>query len=91
MQVLAVAHFAERYSLFVIIRLGESIVAVGLGRQPPRRTARLALYGGIALYFVGLAAFRYRILGSPGRTVLGALATLASTSSRPEFPPGSPP
>ena len=27
----AVAHFAERYSLFIIICLGESIVAIGLG------------------------------------------------------------
>jgi low temperature requirement protein LtrA len=30
LQQLAVAHFAERYSLFVIICLGESIVAIGL-------------------------------------------------------------
>jgi low temperature requirement protein LtrA len=31
LQRVAVAHFAERYSLFIIICLGESIVAVGLG------------------------------------------------------------
>jgi low temperature requirement protein LtrA len=31
LQRVAVAHFAERYSLFVIICLGESIVAIGLG------------------------------------------------------------
>ena len=31
LQRVAVAHFAERYSLFVIICLGESIVAVGVG------------------------------------------------------------
>ncbi|MEA2190236.1 MAG: hypothetical protein QOI73_357 [Solirubrobacteraceae bacterium] len=31
LQQVAVAHFAERYSLFVIICLGESIVAIGLG------------------------------------------------------------
>ena len=31
LQEVAVAHFAERYSLFVIICLGESIVAIGLG------------------------------------------------------------
>jgi low temperature requirement protein LtrA len=31
LQQVAVAHFAERYGLFVIICLGESIVAVGLG------------------------------------------------------------
>ena len=31
LQRVAVAHFAERYSLFVIIWLGESIVAIGIG------------------------------------------------------------
>jgi low temperature requirement protein LtrA len=31
LQYVAVAHFAERYGLFVIICLGESIVAIGLG------------------------------------------------------------
>jgi low temperature requirement protein LtrA len=36
LQRVAVAHFAERYSLFVIICLGESIVAIGVGaaREP---------------------------------------------------------
>jgi low temperature requirement protein LtrA len=33
LQEVAVAHFAERYSLFVIICLGESIVAIGLSAQ----------------------------------------------------------
>jgi low temperature requirement protein LtrA len=33
LQSLAVAHFAERYSLFVIICLGESIVAIGVGAR----------------------------------------------------------
>jgi low temperature requirement protein LtrA len=37
----AVAHFAERYGLFVIICLGESIVAIGLCRHATdRRAAR---------------------------------------------------
>jgi low temperature requirement protein LtrA len=31
LQEVAVAHFAERYSLFIIICLGESIVAIGVG------------------------------------------------------------
>jgi low temperature requirement protein LtrA len=31
LQRVAVAHFAERYSLFIIICLGESVVAIGLG------------------------------------------------------------
>jgi low temperature requirement protein LtrA len=36
LQRVAVAHFAERYSLFVIICIGESIVAIGVGaaREP---------------------------------------------------------
>jgi low temperature requirement protein LtrA len=33
LQQVAVAHFAERYSLFVIICLGESIVAIGVGAR----------------------------------------------------------
>jgi len=33
LQRVAVAHFAERYSLFVIICLGESIVAIGVGAR----------------------------------------------------------
>ena len=36
LQRVAVAHFAERYSLFVIICLGESIVAIGVGALGPR-------------------------------------------------------
>jgi low temperature requirement protein LtrA len=35
LQRVAVAHFAERYSLFVIICLGESIVEIGLGATRP--------------------------------------------------------
>ena len=35
LQRVAVAHFAERYSLFVIICLGESIVAVGVAAASP--------------------------------------------------------
>lgn len=33
LQEVAVAHFAERYSLFVIICLGESIIAIGVGAR----------------------------------------------------------
>ncbi len=36
LQRVAVAHFAERYSLFVIICLGESIVAIGVGAARER-------------------------------------------------------
>jgi low temperature requirement protein LtrA len=37
LQRVAVAHFAERYGLFVIICLGESIVAIGLGATAGHR------------------------------------------------------
>jgi low temperature requirement protein LtrA len=43
LQRVAVAHFAERYSLFVIICLGESIIAIGVGaRGEPVTTALVA-------------------------------------------------
>jgi low temperature requirement protein LtrA len=47
LQRVAVEHFAERYSLFVIICLGESIVAVGAGAAMHKLDA--AFIGGAAL------------------------------------------
>jgi low temperature requirement protein LtrA len=41
LQAVAVAHFAERYGLFVIICLGESIVAIGLSADNHTIDARL--------------------------------------------------
>ena len=41
LQQVAVAHFAERYSLFIIICLGESIVAIGVGAAGEPLTAAL--------------------------------------------------
>jgi low temperature requirement protein LtrA len=43
LQEVAVAHFAERYSLFVIICLGESIVAIGLSADSQDVDADLVL------------------------------------------------
>src|SRR5215207_2582489 len=43
----AVSHFAERYSLFIIICLGESIIAIGVGAAGRDLNAELA--GGVAL------------------------------------------
>jgi low temperature requirement protein LtrA len=43
LQQVAVAHFAERYSLFIIICLGESIVAIGVGASAHRLDATLIL------------------------------------------------
>jgi len=50
LQQVAVAHFAERYGLFVIICLGESIVAIGLSADAQRIDARL-----VAAVALGLA------------------------------------
>jgi low temperature requirement protein LtrA len=41
LQQVAVAHFAERYGLFVIICLGESVVAIGLGASGRSLSAQL--------------------------------------------------
>jgi low temperature requirement protein LtrA len=48
------SHFAERHALFVIIALGESIVAIGLGALEAGRS--LALAGAILAAFAGTAA-----------------------------------
>jgi low temperature requirement protein LtrA len=47
LQYVAVAHFAERYGLFVIICLGESIVAIGVGARG--RPLDAALVAAVAL------------------------------------------
>jgi low temperature requirement protein LtrA len=47
-------HFSERYALFVIIALGESIVAVGIGSREADRDALFA--GTVVLAFAGVAA-----------------------------------
>jgi low temperature requirement protein LtrA len=166
LQRVAVAHFAERYGLFVIICLGESIVSIGVGaggrpldaavevaaglgvlitvamwwvyfdRAAPaaekrlRRhadpvlaasdaysyihllivagiivfavgakhalgdvgdplvdAARLALCGGVALYLAGHAAFRMRMLGTPGfERLLAALGLLGLYAVGGELP-----
>jgi low temperature requirement protein LtrA len=55
LQRVAVAHFAERYSLFVIICLGESIVAIGVGsRGEPLDVALVAAVSLGLLIAIGL-------------------------------------
>src|SRR5947209_18659842 len=55
LQQVAVAHFAERYSLFVIICLGESIVAIGVSaRGEPVTTALVAAVSLGLLITIGL-------------------------------------
>jgi len=49
LQQVAIAHFAERYALFVIICLGESIVAIGLSADAHRIDARLVIAVALGL------------------------------------------
>ena len=42
LQQVAVAHFAERYGLFVIICLGESIISIGAGASGQPLDGRLS-------------------------------------------------
>jgi low temperature requirement protein LtrA len=48
------SHFAERYALFIIIALGESIVAIGVGLAGHTRNAAFA--AALAVAFAGVAA-----------------------------------
>ena len=49
LQRVAVAHFAERYGLFVIICLGESIVAIGVGAESSLRPLDAPLLVAVSL------------------------------------------
>ncbi len=79
LQRVAVAHFAERYSLFIIICLGESIVAIGAGATPLNATritaVTLCLLVTVALwwaYFDELAEIAERHLREHDDPVLAA-------------------
>jgi low temperature requirement protein LtrA len=83
LQRVAVAHFAERYGLFVIICLGESIVAIGLaanGRQIGAELIAAAGFGLVATiglwrtYFGELAVDAERRLREDGGDVVLAAA-----------------
>jgi low temperature requirement protein LtrA len=72
LQRVAVAHFAERYGLFVIICLGESIVAIGLAANEKPVSAEL------------IAAVGFGLLATIGlwRTYFGELAVNAEQRLR---------
>ena len=81
LQEVAVAHFAERYGLFVIIALGESIVAIGLGSDAHRLNGRLVITAALGLvttvglwwtYFDRFAAVAEERLRRHEDTVLAA-------------------
>jgi low temperature requirement protein LtrA len=56
LQQVAVAHFAERYSLFVIICLGESIVDIGVGAASSHPRLNFTLVAVVALGLITTAA-----------------------------------
>jgi low temperature requirement protein LtrA len=53
------AHFAERYGLFMIIALGESIVAIGVGAAHLERDTLFAIAVTVAFAGVGLLWWAY--------------------------------
>jgi len=53
LQQVAVEHFAERYGLFVIICLGESVVAIGVGAQEHELDAEIVVGVALALIITG--------------------------------------
>ena len=61
------SHFAERYALFVIIALGESIVAIGAGATELPRDATFAL--AVAVAFAGVAALWWAYFEFPARAM----------------------
>jgi low temperature requirement protein LtrA len=61
------SHFAERYALFVIIALGESIVAIGAGAAELERDATFALT--VAVAFAGAAALWWAYFEFPARAM----------------------
>jgi low temperature requirement protein LtrA len=61
------SHFAERYALFVIIALGESIVAIGVGASELERDLTFAV--AVAIGFVGVAALWWAYFDWPVRAM----------------------
>jgi low temperature requirement protein LtrA len=83
LQRVAVAHFAERYGLFVIICLGESIVAIGVGASAGGHHLTVGLVAAVSLgllttvgmwwtYFEGFAATAEQRLREHDDPVLAA-------------------
>jgi len=53
------AHFAERYQLFIIIALGESIVAVAIGMRELERDVAYGVAAAVAFYGAALLWWAY--------------------------------
>jgi low temperature requirement protein LtrA len=70
------SHFAERYGLFVIIALGESIVAIGVGAAGAERDVTFAL--AVAVAFLGVAALWWAYFDITAPAAERALHAVAS-------------
>jgi low temperature requirement protein LtrA len=75
------AHFAERYALFIIIALGESIVAVGSGLAGHPKDAAFA--GALAVSFVGVAAIWWAYFDFAAAVLARVLANRAPEARPP--------
>jgi low temperature requirement protein LtrA len=75
------AHFAERYGLFVIIALGESIVAIGVGAAELERDLTFAMT--IVVAFAGVAALWWAYFEVPAREAERALQAAAPERRSP--------
>jgi low temperature requirement protein LtrA len=75
------SHFAERFALIVIIALGESIVAIGIGTSELDRDATYAL--AVVVAFVGVAALWWAYFDF---TALAAERSLRRASSAARGP-----
>ena len=75
------AHFAERYALFVIIALGESVVAIGVGAAELERDILFALSVGVAA--AGAAALWWAYFDFVSRAVERSLRAAPSRQRGP--------
>ena len=65
------SHFAERYALFVLIAIGESIVAIGVGAERHARDLTFAV--AVAVAFAGVAALWWAYFDFAARAAERAL------------------
>jgi low temperature requirement protein LtrA len=78
---ISASHFAERFALIVIIALGESIVAIGIGTSGLERDATYA--GAVLVAFVGVAALWWEYFDF---TAAGAERSLSRAAPRVRGP-----
>lgn len=83
---LSPAHFAERHGLVIIVALGESVVAIGVGARELPPGLRLAVLAGLALALAACLWWSY--FSGSGPEGDDARAEEALKSATPEARPG---